>query len=488
MATLPEKPTQPIPRFPEEVKPNIQQLAHGRYGTDDMNDIWGQNQTFDSSLRVVGQMSASASAVAPDIVPPEVAEEIVEKANLGHVDPNRIIKIEEQTGHDVHGITRALDEVVSNAAKPHIARFSTSADTTETARGIQIKRSMEVLARTIENVRDITLEKALLWSEVPHMDQTHLYDALPSVVGRAFAHYGELLQSGLHVMKFFYENSIMGKFADATGNHHQATAAGVDGMRLQEHFCEALRLNHMTAPAQVPGLEYLADIVYSLARVSATLDNLADYIADGRGNDRFIFYNADPKPKKGSVAMPHKDIHRGNPTVEEQNMSMRNKMFGWLTTAMLNTQMPYARNLRGSANARMDFDDGMKFFDHAARRLAEQIYHLGLREDVAIARVTRSLGYPCAQQVMMYLTDPRLNDRPMGRKEAHDIMGDLSGEGVQAGIPFIDAIRTKPEILDRIPENKLVALTDPFQYIGQSKEIIDKVYDDCHGKATLPTA
>ena len=75
------------------------------------------------------------------------------------------------------------------------------------------------------------------------MDTTHLYDALPTVAGRPFAHYAEMLQSGLQVLGFFHQNSIKGKWGDATGNHHQATDYGVDGMNLQEEFCRELGID-----------------------------------------------------------------------------------------------------------------------------------------------------------------------------------------------------------------------------------------------------
>jgi len=43
--------------------------------------------------------------------------------------------------------------------------------------------------------------------------------------------------------------------------------------------------------------------------------------------------------------MPHKDAKNGNPTTEEQVMSLRNYMTGNLVTSVMNCEIPYARNL-----------------------------------------------------------------------------------------------------------------------------------------------
>ena len=117
----------------------------------------------------------------------------------------------------------------------------------------------------------------------------------------------------------------MGKWGDATGNHHALTALGVDDPdKIQKAYCEELGLNCMDAAAQTPGREYITDFVYAMARTAETMANIATYIANGRGDDVNIFRNVEPKKKKGSSAMPHKDKKNGNPSKEEQNL------YNWL--------------------------------------------------------------------------------------------------------------------------------------------------------------
>ncbi len=259
----------------------------------------------------------------------------------------------------------------------------------------------------------------------------------------------------------------------------------LDGIVLQETYCNDLEVNHMLAPAQVPGLEFEADIFFVLCRLGETMNNLARYIAWGRSDDVNIFVNTNPKRKKGSSAMPHKDAKNGNPTAEEQFMSVRNYLMGNMTTALANCQMPYARDLSASSNARINFEDGFKYLDHGIRRLANIVYWLGLNEERSRERVVRSFGVVTSQQVMTYLTDGRRTSQPMTRSEAHNLTASLATTAYEQRRPFIDVLLESDEVTARLSEETLREISDPLGYIGQSKEIVRKAKDRFYQRRTL---
>ena len=59
---------EPKPRFPEYYSVDPATLAAGRYGTEDMIDIWGAEKTFEFSLKVQGQAALTLARLYPDIV------------------------------------------------------------------------------------------------------------------------------------------------------------------------------------------------------------------------------------------------------------------------------------------------------------------------------------------------------------------------------------------------------------------------------------
>jgi adenylosuccinate lyase len=257
----------------------------------------------------------------------------------------------------------------------------------------------------------------------------------------------------------------------------------MDGLMLEDEYCGKLGLNHMDASAQIPAREYLADVIYVLARNAETMGNLANYIRTGRGDDAGIFKF--PRKKKGSTAMPHKDAKGGNPSVEEQTESSANYMRGALGTSLSSCKFDYARDLSGSASDRIIFEDAFNWGDFVVRRLANIVYKLEPVEERCKERVYRSYGAPTAQWVMNYVTDKTKTNNPLPRSEAHDIIAKLATEAYVSKVQFRDVVLNCPDINSRLDRDTIIKITDPTNYIGRSKDIIERVYNKYHGKKTL---
>ena len=450
-----------------------------------MGIIWGAERTMHYQLLVQGQAALTLSEMHADILPREIADEIASKATLEHVSSARIRELEEKTEHDIIALNMALEEVVSEAAKPHINKAKTSADTTQPARALQLKAALEVIIDSLENLRDITIERAVAWKEIPHMDTTHLIDALPTVAGRPFAFYAEMLQKGLDFLKFVYQNSLMGKWADATGNHHGATVLGIHGQKLEEAYCKNLGIGHMVASAQIPGLEFEAQIICALAGVAETVGNIGRYLRMHKGSDAHLFLDLNPKKKKGSAAMPHKDLRGGNPTAEEQAESMCRLMRGYASAALSNCEMDYGRDLTASANMRIILESGFKCLDHSVRQMAAAVYYLGIDEQRARERIERTFGITTSSRVLQYITDSRTTANPLPRSTAHDLLGVLATKAWNGKRDFSEVLLQNGEINSRIDETKIGELANPSTYIGESKRIITMIFLTYYQKKTL---
>ena len=464
-------------------------LLEGRYGTREMCDIWGNDaNTYVAIMQAQVEGLPVLNQLSPGLIPEKCIDALRQTANLDSVDSAHVRELEASGSHDVVAINTAWGEAadkITPGASSVTNFLRTSADSTETAKAMRCKKSFEVLAESVENLRDIALEKSLEWMDDPYMDQTHFYDALPTVAGRPFSFYAEMLQSDLDFVAFVYTNSLFAKWADATGNHHSATTVGINGMRLQDDYAKHLGLRCMTAPAQLPGREYNADIMYALARTSGTLANLGRYIRKGRGDDSAVFVLKKPGKAKGSSAMPHKDIKGGNPIAEEQAGSLLHVMAGKMVTAIETIPFDYGRDLEGSASDRLDVGPAFKFVDHVTRRLAEVVYYLNLDKARSLDRINRTYGTVTSEQVMTYLLDPRLAREPMSRHAAHDLLGKLAKQAYDDRAPFFEVLERNLEIACRVDPNIIRQITNPIKYIGQSREIIQRNYDDLHGRKTF---
>jgi argininosuccinate lyase len=261
--------------------------------------------------------------------------------------------------------------------------------------------------------------------------------------------------------------------SDSDKPHIEKIVSALDdyGMPSQVRVCSAHKQ---------PGT--LANIIEEYDQVEGLMAYVA--VAGGRGDDVNLFVNTNPRSQKGSSTMPQKDAKGGNPTAEEQAMSCRNYLIGLAVTGLINCEFPYARNLSASANTRINFEDGFKFLDHTLRRLASTVYWIGLGEERSVERVTRSFGVVTSQQVMNYLTDPRRTDSPMSRSGAHDLTAELATQAWDSQTPFIDVLLGNKEVTSRLDGDTLRRITDPLQYVGQSREIIESVASKHYKKRT----
>ena len=100
-------------------------------------------------------------------------------------------------------------------------------------------------------------------------------------------------------------------------------------------------------------------------------------------------------------------------------------------------------------------------------------------------RVTRSLGVVTSPQVMTYLVDKRRVENPMTRSEAHDLVGNIANEAWNNNLPFIDVLLKNNEVTSRLSEETLRKITNPIEYIGESKLIIETIHSKYYGKKTL---
>jgi adenylosuccinate lyase len=460
-------------------------LEAGRYGTNDMSSIWGPLATFSYNLKAISTAVEVMSYLHPKIVPPIYAKEISEKANLKIIKPERIRELEHETGHDVIATQRALEEQVSKEASPYIGLAMTSADVTETAKARQIKDSIPIITDSIENLRDITIEKSIEWIDIPHMDQTHMQDALPTVAGRPFSHYAETLQSDLNFWSYVYRNSIKAKWSDAVGNYQSANALDIDALKLEEEYCKRMGLDHMIASAQVPAREFIADVAFSFARTAETMNNMAQYIALGKGDDIDIFIDTNPKKRKGSFAMPHKDKKGGNPTIEEQTEAFANATRGTISTMLSSCKMRYGRDLTASSTDRIELAKIFRWGDYVIRRLSSAVFYLDVNKDRSIERVNRTFETTTSSRVLTYLTNSEKTSNPMPRSKAHDLLGELATKAYNEKIPFSTVLLENKEITSRLSEEDIKKASDPMTFIGESKRVVRNTLYNCYKRKTL---
>lgn len=125
-----------------------------RYTNPEMGRIWTLQHEFEVMLEV--EITACEAMAELGQIPVEAAKNIRAKAKF---DLNRVKEIEKVTNHDIIAFLTNVAEYVGEDSK-YIHKGLTSSDVKDTALGIMMKKSAELILDDLEKLRDVLLRQA----------------------------------------------------------------------------------------------------------------------------------------------------------------------------------------------------------------------------------------------------------------------------------------------------------------------------------------
>jgi adenylosuccinate lyase len=148
-------------------------------------------------------------------------------------------------------------------------------------------------------------------------------------------------------------------------------------------------------------------------------------------------------------------------------------------------EMRYCRDLTASATDRIELAKIFRWGDYVIRRLSDAVFYLGANEERCKERVDRTFGTTTSSRVLTYLTDSEKTSNPMPRSKAHDLLGELATKAYTEKISFTDVLLNNEEIKSHLSMDDIIEASNPKTFIGESKEIVQKVFNSFHNKKTL---
>jgi adenylosuccinate lyase len=153
-----------------------------RYGTKEMKAIWEE----DFRLRCLFRVEAALSLAEEELgmIPNGAAAEIAAAAEKTR--PERAKEIEDEIGHDMMATVLAMAEESPKYGE-WIHLGATSNDILDTATGLQIKASLDVLEPKLKTLLALLLDLAMQNRNLVCAGRTHGQIAVPTTYGLRFA-------------------------------------------------------------------------------------------------------------------------------------------------------------------------------------------------------------------------------------------------------------------------------------------------------------
>ncbi|MDM8143767.1 adenylosuccinate lyase [Megamonas hypermegale] len=356
-----------------------------RYTNPEMGRIWTLQHEFEVMLEV--EITACEAMAELGQIPVEAAKNIRAKAKF---DLNRVKEIEKVTNHDIIAFLTNVAEYVGEDSK-YIHKGLTSSDVKDTALGIMMKKSAEIILDDLEKLRDVLLRQAKKYKHTVCIGRTHGIHAEPMTFGLKFALWYDEVCRNIERVKRAKEVVAVGKLSGAVG-----TYSNIDP-RIEEITCKKLGITPVKLATQVIQRDRHAEYMTTLAIVASTFEKIATELRNLQRTDIREAEEYFQPGQKGSSAMPHKR----NPITGERISGMARLVRGNAIAAMEDITLWHERDISHSSVERVILPDSTINVDYCCRKLTNLVDKLLVYPDAMMANLNKTGGLIFSQRIML---------------------------------------------------------------------------------------
>ena len=356
-----------------------------RYTNPEMGRIWTLQHEFEVMLEV--EITACEAMAELGQIPVEAAKNIREKAQF---NLERVKEIEKVTNHDIIAFLTNIAEYVGEDSK-YIHKGLTSSDVKDTALGIMMKKSAELILEDLKNLRDVLKRQAKKYKHTVCIGRTHGIHAEPMTLGLKFALWYDEVCRDIERVEHAKKIVAVGKLSGAVG-----TYSHIDP-RIEEITCKKLGIEPVKLATQVIQRDRHAEYMTTLAIVASTFEKIATELRNLQRTDIREVEEYFQPGQKGSSAMPHKR----NPITGERISGMARLVRGNAIAAMEDITLWHERDISHSSVERVILPDSTINVDYCCRKLTNLLDKLLVYPEAMMENLNKTGGLIFSQRIML---------------------------------------------------------------------------------------
>ena len=429
-----------------------------RYGTKEMRAVWSEKNRF--SCIVSAEVALAKAEARHGMIPEAAAEEIANKAHNASLE--RAKEIELEISHDMMAIVKSITEVTGESGR-WVHYGATSNDILDTATGLQLGQTLDLLDTKLRRLLSILLKRADENKALVCIGRTHGQHGVPTTYGLRFAIWASEVARHIERLEQMRPRVVVGQMTGAVGTQ---AALGPKAMDVQASMMEFLGMSSVDVSNQVISRDRYAEYFMFCAGVATTLDKIGIEIRSLQRTEIGEVEEAFGAKQVGSSTMPHKR----NPIKSEQVCGIARIIRSAVEPALQNNTLWDERDLTNSSCERVLFPEASILTDHCLRLMAVVLENLVINR----AAIRRNLGFlhgiNMAESVMIELTK-----KGMSRQDSHERIRMASMQALAEGRPLADVLGADPEIVRFCSKADIASLLSPDTYIGTAVQQVERV-------------
>jgi len=365
-----------------------------RYTLPEMAEVWSEQRKLEAWKAVevaaleafertgkVPYGTAAAIATAPCPTPEEVAER------------------EAITNHDLAAFVDLLGQAAGRDAAQWVHYGLTSSDVLDTAGGVLLRDSADLLSRALADLKASVVAKARDHRGTFMIGRTHGIWAEPTTFGLKLAGWAFELARDETRLAAAREAVAVGKISGAVGTYAHVPAT------IEAEVCSSLELGVEPASTQVTARDRHAQYLTTLAIVGASIERMATEIRHLQRSEVGEAREGFRKGQKGSSAMPHKR----NPILSERMTGMARLLRGYSQVGLENVALWHERDISHSSAERVVLPDASIALHYMLVKFDGLVGDLVVDEERMLANLESTNGLVFSQAVLLALIDSGLS-------------------------------------------------------------------------------
>ena len=433
-----------------------------RYSYPEMRAIWEPANKFAQWLEV--ELLVAEALAELGEIPADAACKMRENARF-NVD--RIIELEGETPgrepppgvkplrHDLLAFLHSVRESLGDEGK-HLHLGITSYDIEDTALGIMLRQSADLLLADLDRVYDAVLARAREHKWTLMIGRTHAVHAEPITFGFKLAVWLGAIERAKLRLEHARAEVAVGKISGAVG-----TYANIQP-HVEQHVCAKLDIQPARASTQIVQRDRHAAYLCALAVIAGSIEQFATEIRHLTRTEVLEVEEPFGAGQRGSSAMPHKR----NPIVAERLTGMARLMRSYALPALENIATWHERDLSNSSVERIILPDANILLDYMLRKFAELVAGLQVNAE----RMARNLGLlggmVCSQQVMLELTR-----KGYDRDQAYQLVQGYARRAWEQGANFKELVFADPQVTATLSQQELEACFDYRRHLEHLEQV-----------------
>lgn len=324
-----------------------------RYTTPAMTAIWSRQARYERWRDV--EVAICEAHAEEGTIPAEDMDIIRAKSAF---TLERCDELEKETRHDLVAFVRNLEENVGHAGR-WIHFGVTSYDVIDTATGMMLRDSADVLHASSAKLREELNRVEREYGDAPQIGRTHGVHAEPITFGHKVRSWRNELDRNVARLIEARKEIAVGKASGPVGIH------GITSPQLERRVCHLLGLEPDLVTTQVINRDRHANFLNVLAVLGAGLERIATELRNLQRTEILEVQEGFSAGQTGSSAMPHKRNPWNSETVCGLSRLLRANAHAMLESIAT----WHERDLTNSSLERVIFPDTCQLADFMLNRM-----------------------------------------------------------------------------------------------------------------------